>query len=642
VLRWTIVNRKRRALAKIGSFFFILLLPLLAFAQAKVKLSVDTPQVALGDYVTVIVEVNADKNVSVTPPTMPAFADLQFVEQSSQVSDSVSIINGEYKFVRVNRYIYMYQTIKKGEFDFPPVEVVVDNKAYRTNGDKVTVLDPGQVTEQQQQQAGPRRPIRRGVDPDPFGTKDPFEELDDMYQQLLRRRAPQIGDMKPINENEAFVIRLELDKTRAYVGEQLTASYYIYIPETSLLRSIDTLKFPSLNNFWKEDIEIATRLSFEPALINGKRFNRALLASYALFPMKHGNLKVDSYKVKGGVASQSMFGMGKVSQFTKSSDEASVNILPLPDANRPLDFTGVVGDFQVEGRLEDTQFKTGQPFTLKLKIAGRGNAKIVELPTINFPEGLELFDKKEESKFFPNGQSFKEFSLFITPKLEGPITIPAIGFSYFDPARMQYMVKSSNPIEIDVGKGDNFVPSNRPLAEGKAPVPVQLPSLSATLATAIDLNEDVSLWVFLAVSMLTVLFFLLRLKRDFKTNHYAKILQKKAKKRWLKVQNLANGSDYKNFAIEASNYINFLVGEIVGQEGSIEGLQKNIALLPTSLRKEVEADLLSTLEILQAMAFAPEELTKEIRNKAKNKEVVKTISLVTDKLLKFKLQQSNL
>ncbi|MCB0348825.1 MAG: protein BatD [Bdellovibrionales bacterium] len=627
-------------MAKIGSLLLVLFFPLFAFSQVKVQLSVDNPKVAVGDYVTVIVEVNADKNVSITPPTMPAFADLEFVDQSSQISDSVSIINGEYKFVRVNRYIYQYQSIKKGDFDIPPVQVDVDGKTYTTNGTKVTVLDPSQIGNQAQ--ARQQMPRGRPGFGNPFDS-DPMDELEDMYKKLLRRSAPQVGDMKPINENEAFAVRLELDKNRAYVGEQLTASYYIYIPEGSLLRSIDTLKFPSLNNFWKEDIEISTRLNFEPAQINGKRYNRALLASYALFPIKHGSLKVDSYKVKGGVASQSMFGMGKMYTYTKSSDEVNVNILPLPDANRPDNFTGVVGDFQVEAKLEDSKFKTGQPFTLKLKISGRGNAKVVELPPLNLPETLELFDKKEEAKFFPNGQSYKEFSLFITPKEVGTITIPGIGISYFDPSRMQYMTKASSPIDIVVEKGESYVPNNSPLADNRAaPTEIQLPSLSPSLSAGVLISEEYSLWAFLIIVSITILFFLYRLKADFKTNHYAKILQKKAKRRWAKASALAASEDYKNFSIEALNYVNFLLGEIVGQEGSVEKMQHNISLLPTSLRKDVEDDLLSTVEIMQAIAFAPEEMTKAVRNKAKIKEISKTINQVTDKLLKFKMSQSNL
>ena len=79
---------------------------------------------------------------------------------------------------------------------------------------------------------------------------------------------------------------MDVDKKRAYVGEQITANIYLYT--RGQIRDIDTLKYPSLKGFWKEDLDLATRLNFESVEVSGVLYQRALLVSYALFPIKAG------------------------------------------------------------------------------------------------------------------------------------------------------------------------------------------------------------------------------------------------------------------------------------------------------------------------------------------------------------------
>ena len=55
-----------------------------------------------------------------------------------------------------------------------------------------------------------------------------------------------------IDPKDAFFIQAEVDKSEAYVGEQVTASWYLYT--RGMIRDLDTLKYPALKGFWKEDI----------------------------------------------------------------------------------------------------------------------------------------------------------------------------------------------------------------------------------------------------------------------------------------------------------------------------------------------------------------------------------------------------
>ena len=96
------------------------------------------------------------------------------------------------------------------------------------------------------------------------------------------------------------------------MGEQVTANYYIYVPSKYVLTSFDAVKYPNLQGFWKEDIEMAQSLRYESVVVDGILYNRALLASYALFPIKEGRAKLDEYKAKCDMAISGFMGLGNL------------------------------------------------------------------------------------------------------------------------------------------------------------------------------------------------------------------------------------------------------------------------------------------------------------------------------------------
>ena len=72
------------------------------------------------------------------------------------------------------------------------------------------------------------------------------------------------------------------------MGQQIMVSWYVYA--LGHVRRIDTLHYPSNTGFWKEDISTVSQLKFKNELINGVVYRKALLASYALFPLKEGRM----------------------------------------------------------------------------------------------------------------------------------------------------------------------------------------------------------------------------------------------------------------------------------------------------------------------------------------------------------------
>ena len=89
-------------------------------------------------------------------------------------------------------------------------------------------------------------------------------------------------------------IRVVADKTRAFVGEQVTVSWSLYV--TSVPSRFGQVSEPHTDGFWSEDIPSTTppgRLAFgEQQTIAGRSYNVALLFKKALFPLRAGKLTI--------------------------------------------------------------------------------------------------------------------------------------------------------------------------------------------------------------------------------------------------------------------------------------------------------------------------------------------------------------
>ena len=137
-------------------------------------------------------------------------------------------------------------------------------------------------------------------------------------------------------------------------------------------------------------------------------------------------------------------------------DPIKVNVQDLPD-NAPASFTGAVGKFNYEVSVDKKEVKAHDPVTLKLKISGKGNIKLIDPPEISFPPDFETYDPKENSNLNASVGGVtgsKTFEYLLIPRNAGEYKIPIANFSYFDLDKKVYQEVNSPEIIIKVGKGD--------------------------------------------------------------------------------------------------------------------------------------------------------------------------------------------
>lgn len=610
-----------------------------AFAEdtpVKVRMTPSATEVGVGETFNVTVEVTSSGSVTVDGLAAPQIKGTQYLGQSSGRRSNSNIgynAQGKIEYQHVNTQIYTFQYAPEveGSLVLPPTSITVDGKPYTMPGQRINV-----VKESPTMMA--RRARAKMLEDDDTFSSDPFANIDKMeetFNQLLKQRFGGAGGFQAvpnINAQDSFVIVAEVDKTTVFKGEQITASWYLFTKAG--IREIDTLKYPNLKGFWKEDIELATLLSFQPAELNGQMYNKALLASYALFPIEAGKSEIDEYRAKVTIVG----GFGRAVTSTKNSTKIPILVKPLPDAPMGAVFSGAVGEFQMKSMSESTSVIAHQPFSIKVRIDGRGNAKQFELPNFELPSNVELYDIKKDSKYFKDGISFKEFEIFLIPREEGSITIPAVSTTVFNPRTEKYETLSTTPFEFRVlaGTGQQSMASTRIKKSGEDQEEVLVP-----LANWNPANQ--SQWVpnplafavlFTTTGVGFVVFGLIS------AGYFRKpeTLKESTAKRFKQLKALPGKNKWRELGVEATNLVNHVLGTICGEGGADVHIDRLIDKLPPSVRKELGTDLKSVMNRFYVLGFGPDIAVQQAVDKKDYEQDIKTL----EKLMTRAIEMSSL
>jgi hypothetical protein len=652
--------RKIGSQALKGAFaLFIVLFAQSVIAQVNVSVRADRNVVRVGEGFVLTVTIESDGTSVVQSVNLPELVGYQVLDQ--QQSKSVRNVYDGGRFQTKIQYIYRYSLMPQqvSQHQLGPVQLQVDGKSYTTKPVQLKVVGSG--GRRQQPRGGyaqPRLQPPRGQRPpplpqkpkadirdrffqdpfadDPFGNDPFFKDADDVFSNLLKkhglgyRGAP----VEPIDPSEALVIQVHIDKREAFVGEQIIASWYLYTPYN--IRNIDSLKYPALKGFWKEDIERATRLRGTREIINGREYGKYMLAVAALFPLKPGELEIDPHIAKCKLVG----GMGQQSEVKASSRPVQVKVKPLPPG-APANFAGVVGSFRIRAKLDAKTIKANEPFLLKLKIAGRGNARSIDVPVIQWPVGISLYDQQDKSKFTKKATSYKEFELFLIAEKEGEYTLPAIAMPYFNPEKKSYFVAKTKPISITVLPGEK-----RPEAEGNkltpeelqpkaTPIPLVLPGLvdQSTGEPALDVYTRFWIWFGIFTGILLVLIW--RAWVSFGWGQKEMSFRQRTKKRLARLPAMLKADDLKGFGAESLNILYFVLNKQSEGEVAEGSMYKLLSHLPPSLKKQVFEELNELIPILESMAFAPASVAESVRKKQNDKELIKKFEKSLDTILSY-------
>src|SRR5262245_42138696 len=164
-----------------------------------------------------------------------------------------------------------------------------------------------------------------------------------------------------------------------------------------------------------------------------------------------------------------------------TSDPVPLEVKALPP-NAPPSFSGAIGSFTMATDAKPKSVQVGDPRTVTTTVSGRGNFDRVNAPLLEDDRGWHKYPPS--SKFKQDDEvgisGTKTFEMVVSPN-ENKQSLPVLAFSYFDPAKEQYVTLHSEATAITVQGGAVAPavaaqqPASAPAAaaRGHAPVPTK-------------------------------------------------------------------------------------------------------------------------------------------------------------------------
>jgi hypothetical protein len=413
-----------------------------AFAKAEYKFTAtaSSTTVEVGEQIQVTFTLNTTNGKNFQPPSFKGFTVLAGPSRSM----STQIINGQISSSL--SFIYILSADLEGTFTIEPAKITVDGNVLTSNPITIKVVKGGQ------------KPSGQGKE------KNQEKTLSQQADEIIR--------------NNLF-IRLNVDKTQAYLGETIVATYKLYVHPDLNIVNISVPKMPSFNGFWTQDFGIK-ELKFSTEVVNGVTFKVADLKQVVLIPQQTGTLTIDPMEIEFVVRllvkqqqkkryrdpfdmlfDDPFFNDPFFSNryrdfpFTVRSKPIQIKVLGLPSP-QPADFHGGVGSMQLKASLDKDRLKTGEVATLRLEISGKGNLKLLSPFSLKLPNDIDTYEPKviDKTNVSPSGVSGSVvFEYYLIPKNPGQYKIEPINFAYFNLDKKEYVTLTTQPFLLNVEQG---------------------------------------------------------------------------------------------------------------------------------------------------------------------------------------------
>ena len=399
--------------------FLFLLVTNITNAQVSFEAKASKTRLGSNERLRVDFQMNADGDNFVAPN----FSNFQIIGGPNQ-SVSHSWMNGKRSFSKT--YSYFLAPKRQGNFKLTAATIEIEGKIYKTKPITIRVTKAIELP------------------------KDP-------------------NDPNYLAKDKVHIVAIT-SKNNPYLNEAVTIEYRLYVAPRTGVSNWREVSSPTYDGFWNQLIKGNNRKVYK-AEFRGEEYRYIILKRAVLYPQKTGKLKLEPLSLDVSVDVPSgrydFFGNPVTRPVTKNitTGTKTIDVKPLPEEGKPDFFTGAVGQFEFDTYLSKAQLDANQSLELAITVKGKGNLKLFNIPSINLPNSLEVYEPEhdEKVKTYTSGMQGKITDKYtVVPQYKGKYPIPSINFSYFDPKTETYKTLESGEMLINVING--------PIAEEEKPI----------------------------------------------------------------------------------------------------------------------------------------------------------------------------
>ena len=371
------------------TLILIILSTSIAGAQVKFEAKVSKTKLGVNERLRIDFEMNKDGD-NFTPPNFDNFT----VVGGPNTSVSNSWINGVRSFAKT--YSYFLAPKKQGNFRIEQATIEIEGQTYKTQVVNVQVTPA----------------VERPNDPD---------------------NALNVAD-----DNIHLVA--EISKTNPYLNEAITVVYKLYVSPNTGVSNWREVDNPRFNDFWSQNIDLKG-IKVENGKYKGEDYRYVVLRKTVLYPQKSGKLEIEPLSlditVEVPTNRRDIFGGRLMTQVQKrvSAGSKSIQVKDLPEAGKPDNFSGAVGDFNFKLSTSKTHLNATESLQARVEVTGNGNLKLFQLPKLTLPSSLEVYEPEHSEKVTTTLEGMQggiSDSYTIVPQFKGKYPIPNVSFTYFD------------------------------------------------------------------------------------------------------------------------------------------------------------------------------------------------------------------
>ena len=355
-------------------------------------------------------------------------------------SSSISIINGKKTQSSQTTYTYVLMPRSTGTFQLPAASATIKGETITSKRVSIQVVSNGASAQSggQAQQGGSTSGAQQG--------------------------GGNSGANAGTVPSEDIFLRLSLSKTKAVVGETISATLKLF--HRVNIGGFEDARFPTFNGFWSQEVQAPTNIEFHRESVGDKIYNAAVLRSWTLIPQQAGEVVIDPAELvclvnvrnqnsnSGSIFDSFFQDEYRTIRKRVTTPAIKVQVSKIP-AGAPASFGGGVGTFRMTAALTRDSLRTHDAAALKVTISGKGNISLLEAPKINFPPDFEVYDVKTSE-----GGGSKTFEYPFIPRSHGEFVLGPVEYSYYDVAGGKFVTLRSAEMPIKVSKGEDSAPAS--------------------------------------------------------------------------------------------------------------------------------------------------------------------------------------